>query len=110
MLIVATNLDPDKVMDPAFLRRMGYRVQLTAPSLQRYRQIFEGYASHCRVSVPAGLTEHLMGRYRVEGRPLRSCEPRDLIGRVRDICQLRREPMRLNEDLIDLAWNSYFGT
>ena len=35
MLIVATNLDPERVMDPAFLRRMGYRVHLSTPGPER---------------------------------------------------------------------------
>ena len=37
MLIIATNLDPGQVTDPAFLRRMGYRLYLGAPSPERYR-------------------------------------------------------------------------
>src|SRR5262249_61570521 len=36
LLIIATNLDPDRVTDPAFFRRMGYRLHLTAPSPGRY--------------------------------------------------------------------------
>src|SRR5947209_2479786 len=32
MLIIATNLAPDGVTDPAFLRRMGYRLYLGAPT------------------------------------------------------------------------------
>jgi predicted ATPase with chaperone activity len=110
MLIVATNLDPEKVMDPAFLRRMGYRVHMARPSLQRYREIFEMYAQRWRAEIPPGLIDRLLERYRLEGRELRGCEPRDLIGRVQDICQLRRQPMELTEEFVDLAWASYFGT
>lgn len=109
MLIVATNLDPDEVMDPAFLRRMGYRVHMAAPGPQRYRGIFEKYAGRWRVDVPPGLMERLLERYHIEGREMRGCEPRDLLGRIQDICQLRRQPMELNDELLDLAWTSYFG-
>jgi hypothetical protein len=54
--------------------------------------------------------DRLFERYRAEGRELRGCEPRDLLGRVQDICQLRRQPMELNDELLELAWASYFGT
>ena len=54
--------------------------------------------------------DRLLERYGSEGRELRGCEPRDLIGRVQDVCQLRRLPMELNDELLDLAWTSYFGT
>jgi hypothetical protein len=110
MLLVATNLDPDRVMDPAFLRRMGYRVHLATPTPERYREIFEKCAARWRADVPAGLVDRLLERYGSEGRELRGCEPRDLIGRVQDVCQLRRLPMELNDELLDLAWTSYFGT
>jgi hypothetical protein len=37
MLIVAPNLDPERDMEPAFLRRMGYRVHMVGPGAARYR-------------------------------------------------------------------------
>jgi predicted ATPase with chaperone activity len=110
MLLVATNLEPERVMDPAFLRRMGYRVHLATPGPERYREIFEKYAARWHAEVPSGLVDRLLERYRSEGRELRGCEPRDLIGRAQDICQLRRTPLELNDELLDLAWTSYFGT
>ena len=109
MLLVATNLDPERVMDAAFLRRMGYRVHLATPGPSRYREIFEKYAARWRAEIPSGLIDRLLERYRSEGRELRGCEPRDLIARVQDICQLLRRPLELNDELLDLAWTSYFG-
>ncbi len=108
-LIVATNLDPCKVTDPAFLRRMGYRVHLKGPDEKRYAQIVKGYAARHGLEVDTTTLDHLLGKYRAEGRVLRACEPRDLISRVEDICRLRGEPMRLDHELLDLAWAAYFG-
>lgn len=110
MLIVSTNLEPDKVTDPAFLRRMGYRLQMATPTPERYREIFHQYAARWGAEVPPGLMEWLFERYRAEGRELRGCEPRDLIGRVRDVCQLRGQPMQLDREVLEIAWASYFGT
>ncbi len=44
VLIIATNLSPETVTDPAFLRRMGYRVYLGAPTPEQYAKIFQQYA------------------------------------------------------------------
>ncbi|MBI3466963.1 MAG: ATP-binding protein [Planctomycetes bacterium] len=109
MLVVATNLDPSEVTDPAFLRRMGYRLHLGKPSPERYAQIFERYAQRSGLTVPPGLIDLLFERYRDEGRDLCCCEPRDLIERVRDICQLHARSLELNEQLLDAAWRGYFG-
>ena len=76
MLIVATNLDVDDVTDPAFLRRMGYRMFLDKPSPERYVEIFQRYIAQCGVAAPDSLVKGLLERYEVEQREFRGCEPR----------------------------------
>ncbi|MBV9123028.1 MAG: ATP-binding protein [Planctomycetes bacterium] len=110
MLVVSTNLEPKQVTDPAFLRRMGYRLHMAPPTPERYQDIFRKHASRWGMELPPDLMGRLLERYRLEGRELRGCEPRDLVGRVRDICQLRRRPMEFNDEVFDVAWTSYFGT
>jgi hypothetical protein len=109
-LIIATNLDPEQVTDPAFLRRMGYRLCLAPPSPERYRMIFERYAGRLGVPIAPGVVERLFERYASEDRELRGCEPRDLIERVRDICRFTGRPLQLNDEVMTLAWTGYFGT
>jgi predicted ATPase with chaperone activity len=110
LLIIATNLQPEDVTDPAFLRRMGYRLHLDKPPRERYQQIFKRYAERCGVSVSPELFAHLFERYQAEQRELRGCEPRDLIERARDICQLLGQEFKLTNRILDLAWTGYFGT
>lgn len=109
LLIVATNLKVAEVADPAFLRRMGYRLNLESPSPQRYTEIFERYARKSGMAAPPGLVERLLKRYQSEGRELRCSEPRDLIDRAGDICRLRGRPLALDSDILDAAWRGYFG-
>ena len=108
-LIVSTNIDPEKVMNPAFLRRMGYRLYLGDPSPEYYVEIFRRYAGRYDLSVSADHIAAILDRYKAEGRPLRSCEPRDLIERVRDVCMLRDQKVEINEETLDVAWRGYFG-
>lgn len=110
LLIIATNLDTEQVTDPAFLRRMGYRLYLAPPSPERYRDIFERYASRHGLSIRPGLVARLLERYAAEGRELRGCEPRDLIERARDICRFTGRPLELDNDVMHLAWAGYFGS
>jgi DNA-binding PadR family transcriptional regulator len=109
VLVIATNLSPEKVTDPAFLRRMGYRVFLGPPSPEEYARIFHQYAARHGVTVAAELIDGLLGRYREQGRDLRACEPRDLIERSRDICRFHGRPLELTAQVLDLAWAGYFG-
>ena len=41
MVIFSTNLEPEQLMDPAFLRRLPYKIEVGAPAIERYRRIFE---------------------------------------------------------------------
>jgi SpoVK/Ycf46/Vps4 family AAA+-type ATPase len=109
MLIVATNLKVSDVADPAFLRRMGYRLHLACPSADDYATIFRNYAAARDIPLESGLVERVVERYRAEGRDLRASEPRDLIERVLDICRLRNHPPRLDQAILDTAWRGYFG-
>jgi MoxR-like ATPase len=110
VLIIATNLDPEKVTDPAFLRRMGYRLYLGPPTPAEYAQIFQDYAQRHGATVAPELMNRLLERYRAEKRDLRACEPRDLIERSRDICRFRGKPLELTAKVLDLAWTGYFGS
>jgi hypothetical protein len=109
VLIIATNLSPESVTDPAFLRRMGYRVYLGAPTPEQYARIFQQYAQKVGTEVPPGLLEQLLERYRAQNRELRACEPRDLIERARDICRFHGKSLELTPKVLDLAWSGYFG-
>jgi hypothetical protein len=109
VLIIATNLSPERVTDPAFLRRMGYRVYLGAPSPEDYGRIFRQYAERQGAAVAPELIDRLLERYRAQGRELRACEPRDLIERSRDICRFHGRALELTPQVLDLAWSGYFG-
>jgi predicted ATPase with chaperone activity len=109
VLIIATNLSPETVTDPAFLRRMGYRLYLGAPTPEQYSQIFQAYAQRRGAAVAPGVIDRLLERYRAQNRELRSCEPRDLVERARDICRFQGRPLELTAEVLDLAWTGYFG-
>jgi predicted ATPase with chaperone activity len=109
MLVVATNLAVREVSDPAFLRRMGYRLHLDKPSAKSYADVFRRYAKSVGLDVPEASLERLLQRYEEEGRELRASEPRDLIERVRDWCHARRRPFRLDDEALATAWRAYFG-
>ena len=109
MLIVATNLTVEEVADPAFLRRMGYRLYMEPPTEERFCEIFLNYAKNVGAEVPEGVMQWVLDRYKKESRELRGAEPRDLIERARDICTLHETSLKLSPDVIDLAWEGYFG-
>jgi hypothetical protein len=110
VLIIATNLDPKTVTDPAFLRRLGYRLTLEAPTPDLYSQIFRQYAEQCGADASDDFIAKVLQRYEDTGRELRCCEPRDLIDRMRDICYYHGRSFILSDKDFQLAWEGYFGS
>src|SRR5262249_15587970 len=109
VLIIATNLSLERVTDPAFLRRMGYRLYLGPPTPEQYTRIFQHYAQRQGVAAAPEVIDQLLERYRAENQELRACQPRDLIERSRDICRFHARPLELTSEVLDLAWIGYFG-
>ncbi|HYD47489.1 MAG TPA: hypothetical protein VEB21_04045 [Terriglobales bacterium] len=109
MLIISTNMDPDKLIDQAFLRRMGYRLFVGNPAEPEYREIFRRLATKNGLELGEELLDWLVARYGREDRPLRACDPRDLIERVRDLARYERCSFELTRDTLDTAWRGFFG-
>jgi hypothetical protein len=110
MLIVATNLTLSEVADPAFLRRMGYRLHLDLPTEGQYREIFTRCAHSVGAEPAPNLLTELLARYVAENRELRCSEPRELIERSRDICKIYGWTFQLTKEVLDLAWEGFFGS
>ncbi len=109
IVIFATNLKDTDLVDGAFMRRMGYRLFVDPPDAATYRQIFTQYAAACGLTVPEAVMDHVLARYRHEGRQPHACEPRDLIQRAVEICKFDRQSFELTIPVLNEAWEGYFG-
>lgn len=110
LVVFSTNVDEKDLVDEAFLRRMGYRARLELPTGEAYAEIFSRAAAFNGLDMDQGALDHVLRKYSLEGRQMKSCEPRDLLSRVIDMCLFEGSQPRLTPELIDVAWNHYFGT
>ena len=109
--VFSTNLDPKKLIDDAFLRRLAYKIKIDFPSLETYCQIFANEAEKANIKWEDADLEYLIQtHYSKAGRPLRACDPRDIFARATDTCRFKKvkAPFKLTKELIDKACNSYF--
>jgi len=109
LLIFATNLDPADLVDDAFLRRMGYRLYVNPPDRDMYAKIFQLYVEANGFPYDPAHLDYVLKLYEIDKRPLRACEPRDIIQRCADLCRYEDRPKILANDLLNLAWHNYFG-
>jgi predicted ATPase with chaperone activity len=109
LVVFSTNLDENDLADQAFLRRMGYRARVEPPTAAAYSQIFARAAGVRGVEYSNASLDHVLHKYVAEQRQMKGCEPRDLLDRITDICRFEGQPLRLTPQLIDVAWQNYFG-
>ncbi len=110
LVVFSTNLDEKDLVDEAFLRRMGYRAKVEPPTPAAYSEIFRRAAHTRGLRVEQSVLDYVLNNYMISHRQMKSCEPRDLLDRVIDICLFEGQPLELSPKTIDAAWRNYFGT
>jgi hypothetical protein len=109
LTVFATNLDPLSLADEAFLRRIPYKIEIEDPTLQQFARIFEMVCDRRELKFHPVMVAYLHRRhYRPSSRPLRACQPRDLIEQVTALCHYRGEEPRITRELLDAACAAYF--
>jgi SpoVK/Ycf46/Vps4 family AAA+-type ATPase len=102
-------LNPADLGDEAFLRRIQYKMLLRSPSEKEFVRIFEEYCASQRLPLPAGILERFLEKhYRASGKPLRRCQPRDVLSHVLNLIHFEKLPFALTEELLDRAFDSCF--
>src|SRR5262244_179798 len=107
LVVFSTNIDEKDLVDEAFLRRMGYRARMEPPTGEAYTEILKRAVAFRRMSFEPGIFDYIVQKYAREHRQMKSCEPRDLLNRVSDICLFEGIEPKLTSELVDVAWKNY---
>ncbi|MCZ2343153.1 MAG: hypothetical protein LC104_15375 [Bacteroidales bacterium] len=109
ILIFSTNLDPYQLADEAFLRRIKFKIEIRDPTEEQYRRIWELVCKGRQVEYdPRGVDYLLEKWYKPSNRPLRMCQPRDILDQMVSIAKYNMERVNFSPDLIDAACSTYF--
>ncbi len=96
LIVFSTNLEPRDLVDDAFLRRIPYKIEVNDPSEELYRQLLKIMAPKVGVEYDQDAIEYLIEtHYKSIGRPLRCCQPRDLLLQIRNYCRYVRQPAKM---------------
>lgn len=110
VVVFATNLEPASLVDEAFLRRIRYKVEIGDPSPEEYKRIWARVCASHGIPYVEALADYVLEKhYRAQGRPLRSCHPRDLLEQLVDLGRYLGARPPLDEALVDRFCGLYFG-
>jgi DNA-binding MarR family transcriptional regulator len=111
LIMFSTNLDPNDLGDDALLRRIKFKFEVVDPTEQQWRDIWKIMCRVLKVPYDDRGIDYLLAKwYKPDNRPLRMCQPRDLLLQMISIAKYNMETVTLNADLLDAACATYFPT
>ncbi len=110
LIIFSTNLEPKDLVDGAFLRRIPYKIEVTDPSEEEFRELFKLMSPIMGFEYNQEAINYLIEtHYHQCERPFRACQPRDLLLQVRNYCIYKKLPKKISNTAFDFAVENYFS-
>ncbi len=107
LVIFSTNLEPEDLMDPAFLRRLPYKIEVGAPTLEIYKKIFEKECVKQGLEISDEVFEFIVSKVKYEkGLELASFQPRFIVDQVVSSCRFMNQTPHFEPRFIDYALNN----
>ena len=108
LVVLSTNLDPSDLMDPAFLRRIPYKIEMLGPTEADYRRVFEKVASGRGLAVTSEVLDHIIHRLREKDYALAYFQPNFLCEQVFNLCACFDLAPVMTTDLADEALENLY--
>jgi hypothetical protein len=103
-VIFSTNLDPEDLMDPAFLRRLPYKIEVGSPSLRLYERIFDKECERQGLTMPSDILDSIVHMITKEkGLELAAYHPRFIVDQVVTTCRFMGQPPHFEPRFLEYA-------
>jgi len=104
LVIFSTNLDPEDLMDPAFLRRLPYKIEIGSPSIDLFKRIFAKECASHRIDVTEEDLNAVVHRIKVDKQlDLAAFQPRFLLDQVVSSCRFAEQKVTLEPRFLNYA-------
>jgi hypothetical protein len=109
VMIFSSNLDPMKIMDPAFLRRIPYKVEMRDPTQEEFLAIWDLMLGILKMKASQAAVAHLLERYVGDKRPFKASQPRDLLRLIRNkFVYFDTMDKEIDPEEVDISYDIYF--
>ncbi|MDN4055908.1 ATP-binding protein [Massilia sp. YIM B02763] len=109
IVVFSSNFVPQRLSDGAFLRRLGYKIEVPPASRDEYEQLFRQACARTGVAFDGGAFDYLLRLHRERDVPLLACHPRDLLRQLSDLARYEDRAPELSSRTLDWAWDNYFA-
>ncbi|HEX4286728.1 MAG TPA: hypothetical protein VHZ28_16670 [Terracidiphilus sp.] len=104
LIMFSTNLEPEDLMDPAFLRRLPYKIEVGGPSLENFKIIFRKEAEKQGMTLPDEVFHSIVRKLRDEKElDFAAYQPKFIIDQIVATCRFMGQPSHFEPRYIDYA-------
>jgi energy-coupling factor transporter ATP-binding protein EcfA2 len=108
IVIFSTNMHPDELMDPAFQRRISYKLETVEPPEELFRKVFDGMAGKAGLTLSDENYQQVLHGIRSNGAPLAYFQPKFIVEQVLASCKFEGTRPQFNKENIDDALANLF--
>ncbi|QJD89655.1 ATP-binding protein [Duganella dendranthematis] len=110
VVVFSSNFLPERLSDGAFLRRLGYKIEVPPQTQAEYELLFRQACTAHGMAFDADAFAYLLNEHHAKDQtPLLACYPRDLIRQVRDLARYENTQPKIDRRSLDWAWQNYFA-
>jgi hypothetical protein len=107
IVIFATNLNPEELMDPAFLRRLPYKIEVGPPGLEQFRTIFEMECTRHKLTLSEEVFNFIVYMITKEKElELAGFQPTFIVEQVTATCRFLGKDPELKSPYVEYAVNN----
>ncbi|HTQ71767.1 MAG TPA: hypothetical protein VMH92_09780 [Acidocella sp.] len=104
LVIFSTNINPEDLMDAAFLRRLPYKIEVGGPSRENYRDIFDTVSARAGLVMTDDIFDAIVHKVTQEKNlELAAFHPRFIVDQVISISRFLGIPPRFTLEAVDYA-------
>jgi hypothetical protein len=104
LIMFSTNLEPEDLMDPAFLRRLPYKIEVGPPNLENFRTIFKNESEKQGMSLSDEVFHSIVRKLRDEKElGFAAYQPKFIIDQIVATCRFMGQPSHFEPRYIDYA-------
>jgi hypothetical protein len=107
-VIFSTNLHPNDLMDPAFQRRISYKLETVEPSEEVFQKVFKDMAAKRGLELSDPIYKQVLGGIRANNAPLAYFQPKFVVDQVLASCKFEGTSPQFTKENIDDALINLF--
>jgi hypothetical protein len=108
IVIFSTNMHPDDLMDPAFQRRISYKLETVEPPEELFCEVFIKMAQKHGLELTEDLYKRVLDGVREHGAPLAYFQPKFIVEQVLASCKFEGIKPQFTQENVDDALANLF--